>query len=369
MSDDKIMQKPLKVWEAIGRLSGGGAETQVVMLSKGLVERSIEVSVLYVLRREMDPELPDCINDHFIPRESKTAWWQVFKTVGELMDAEKPDLVHVWLPEVISIPVAFAAYRRGIPVLSSIRRSTFKGVTGLNWFRDLMGLVPHFFARRIVSNFPLCNEPVVVRWLARRKEAVVIQNGLDLHRYANGSVTDKPLRLVFVGRFANQKRLPFLLNAIGALPRGAVTLVVYGEGSAESLDEIESIIREHELSDFVKLEGFQPNWRVYAGDFDFLVTPSISEGMPNVVLEAMAEGVPVIASNIPEMREVISHGGNGLLFQADCIRALVDVIESHLDIDLEAMRACARETAEKYSSEIMVSRYIRLYLEVIKEDE
>ncbi len=336
----------MKIIEGIGRLSGGGAETQVRMLSEELASSGHSVQLAYCSELGADIPILDVVTLVFLNRSKKWKWWELFSQAIELVDREKPDVIHVWLPEVITLPLAFAAWRRKVPLVTSVRRSTFKGVKGVNWLRDLVGLVPHLVSRLIVSNFPLSEEPWIVRTILKFKRSKVIPNGLDCVPRGKQSLRSppisegeySPLRIVFVGRFAAQKRLDFLLKAVGQLPAGSFRLDIFGEGSQQITESMKALAIDLKIEAAVSFRGFCPDWRAQSGQFDVLVAPSLSEGMPNIVLEAMAESLLVIASDIPEMQNVIKSKQNGLLFRT---------------LDLSDLVSCLREVSNQWPSEIV----------------
>lgn len=353
--------------EGIGRLSGGGAETQVKMLSSGLVAQGHSVTLAHIVPAVESRDFDGTLKLFQLHRRSKWDWVSIFTQVGQILDRERPDIVHAWLPEVISIPMAVMAVRRRIPLVTSIRRSTFKGVGGANWLRDAMGLIPHFFSSHIVSNFTIKDEPWIVRALAACKGHSVIRNGIDMHVYSSSIQLD-PLdciRLVFVGRFAPQKRLSLLLKAVSRMPLGQVELTIFGSSTDEVVAEHRALVSRLGISEYVSFKGFHPNWRLHAGKFHALVLPSVSEGMPNVVVEAMAESLPVLASNIPEISSLVQDGINGYLFDVDSLDGIVSTFERLRGTRLDCLRRGARKTAERFSSEVMVAAYSELYQSII----
>jgi glycosyltransferase involved in cell wall biosynthesis len=127
------------------------------------------------------------------------------------------------------------------------------------------------------------------------------------------------IELVFIGWLAYRKNVKCLLRAMLLLKEEGVNvkLDIYGEGPLEL--EVLNFISANNLENFIFLKGWassQLKQKIYKRQ-PILVLPSIFEGMPNVVLEAMAYGLPVIASDIVTIPELIEHGTNGLLFKSN----------------------------------------------------
>lgn len=137
------------------------------------------------------------------------------------------------------------------------------------------------------------------------------------------------IELVFVGWLAYRKNLKCLTSAINVLSHQGVNLKldIYGEGPLKP--EIQNYISKNNLDKTIFLRGWansEVKREIYKRQ-PILVLPSIFEGMPNVVLEAMAYGLPVIASDIVTIPELIDDGVNGLLFNSNDENNLAEKIK------------------------------------------
>lgn len=137
----------------------------------------------------------------------------------------------------------------------------------------------------------------------------------DIAPFRDTCLSDK-VRLLFVGRLTRAKGLPYLVEAVAALRASgfAVTLDLVGDG--ETRHAIESDVGTHGLADSVSLHGMVPQGdalRTFYRAADVFVLPSVSEGTPKVLLEAMANAVPVVATDAGGVSTVVENGVNGLL--------------------------------------------------------
>ncbi|MEP7016000.1 MAG: glycosyltransferase family 4 protein [Verrucomicrobiota bacterium] len=156
----------------------------------------------------------------------------------------------------------------------------------------------------------------------------VIPNGVDTNFFRPSSeLSSNRLRILFVGRFQEQKNLTFLLKQIARLSAGTFELHLVGDGPQRA--HLRSLAQKLDIATKVVWHGWLTRdqlLRVYQS-VDCLVNPSLYEGMPNVVLEAMACGLPVIASNVPGNNELVLSGETGLLFdlqQPDSFLGAID---------------------------------------------
>lgn len=151
----------------------------------------------------------------------------------------------------------------------------------------------------------------------------LVPNGVDQELFAPqdrqaarrrlGLSDDGPLAL-FVGRLVPGKGLEMCLDALAALPQAR--LVVVGDGPLRSA--LEAQAQRLSLGGRVIWAGAQPHGDIpnYLAAADVLVLPSVSEGEPNVILEALSCGRPVVASLVGNIAGMVEHGSEGLLFPA-----------------------------------------------------
>lgn len=153
----------------------------------------------------------------------------------------------------------------------------------------------------------------------------VIHNGVDTDRFrprAAGEPSDGPLRVVWLGALAPVKRLDVLLGALGRTP-GAVLRVI---GDGPERPAVERLVRTLGLSDRVTLVGHRddPSDELARGQV-FALT-SAAENCPLALLQAMASGVPVVASRVGGVPEVVRDGVDGLLVEAGDEAALASAL-------------------------------------------
>jgi glycosyltransferase involved in cell wall biosynthesis len=131
------------------------------------------------------------------------------------------------------------------------------------------------------------------------------------------------------GRFSREKGHRFLLDAFAQLqhmlPGQPVELLLLGEGREDSA--LRAQARRLDIESRVCFAGFQPKPAAWMKLMNALVQPSLAEGMPNSVLEAMLLGVPVIATNVGGVPEVIDNGQTGLLVEPGNATVLAEAMK------------------------------------------
>ena len=204
----------------------------------------------------------------------------------------------------------------------------------------------------------------------------VIPNGVDPSRYDGskggtlrgefGLGLDVPL-IGFVGRLETQKRPDDLIRATSQLAGRFPLARVIFVGDGPLREELAALAREMGLADRVLFAGFREAVHEILPDLDVLVLPSQFEGQPNIVLEAMAAGVPVVASDVEGIDEIIVSEEMGVIVPVGNIDGLAEGIAGLLASRerrakiAEAARAFVRE---RFSRDRMVESIESLFLDL-----
>ncbi len=169
-------------------------------------------------------------------------------------------------------------------------------------------------------------------------------------------------RIGYVGRLAEQKRPDLLVDAFGDLEEPA-WLVVVGDGPLRP--QVAAAVRRSRARDRITLRGFVPHEQVpgVLRSLDLLVLPSIYEEMGSVLAEAMACGLPVVASDVGGIPDVVSDGESGILVPPGDVSALTKALDGVLtDVRLRTrLGEEARRQAARYSWPGLAARVADLY--------
>lgn len=166
----------------------------------------------------------------------------------------------------------------------------------------------------------------------------------------------------YVGRLIHGKGLDILLRALAKMESKEWRLAIVGDG--ELRNELFQQACESGLEDHVRFFGFRSDRLAFLKGFDAFVLPSLSEGIPRCLMEAMACRVPVITSNIPGCVDLVQHGQTGLLFDVGHVDSLLKRMNEMIaDVRTrEKLKINARQLiVEKYSAAHMARQYVELY--------
>ncbi|MFC1893700.1 glycosyltransferase family 4 protein [Chloroflexota bacterium] len=194
----------------------------------------------------------------------------------------------------------------------------------------------------------------------------VIPNAIDNDKYTNKGDDNF---ILYTGRFSKRKAIGFLIEAFSHVSRkNDTTLVLVGTGPEEA--KLRKLVASkgitHKVNFLPMLEREQYN--EYLSKCSIFVLPSLYETFGVVVVEAMACGKPVIASNIMGPRNIITHGHDGFLFE----QGNVDELKQYLELCLSNTRlrkeigANARQTVEqKFTFNRIAEEYLKLYEQIL----
>jgi glycosyltransferase involved in cell wall biosynthesis len=210
-------------------------------------------------------------------------------------------------------------YRRSIPYALSLRGGDVPGTEPglLLFYKMLAGLRRNIFRHARCVSAPSAG----LKKLSEQADPFtveVIPNGVDCQYFTPGTqIEHRPLTLLSVGRLHRQKNVQRTLEILLAIREQAniaATARVIGDGPERK--NLEKFAHQHNLESAVSFEGWLPRSDVAAAyrSATVLVQLSLYEGLSNTILEALASGLPVVASRIPENMELVEPEQNGLLF-------------------------------------------------------
>jgi glycosyltransferase involved in cell wall biosynthesis len=355
----------LTILHAIPSLVGGGAERQLAQLAPELCRLGVNTHVAYVHPGvNMGPLLASPVRLHPISCRGNHDPRIVLKLRQIIRDI-RPVLVHTWLTQM-DVFAGTAALLTGTPFVLSERCSAAAYADGWkNRLRWLMGQ----HAAAIVAN----SQGGLQYWGTRRGVRRIIRNGLSLETIrsaapaspdALGLPVDARI-VLFAGRLSPQKNVATLLQAFElVLDRHSdCVAALFGDGPLR--EPLRAQIATMGARERVRIMGFTPElWR-WMRRASVFVSPSLFEGSPNVVLEAMAIGCPVVVSNIAEHREILDDQTAGFCDPTsamDIARAINAVLDNPT---LAAARAAAAvEVSSQWSIEGAARAYLDLYREL-----
>jgi glycosyltransferase involved in cell wall biosynthesis len=284
-----------------------------------------------------------------------------------LVQRIKPDVIHT---QGFRADFLGASAFKGYPLLCTSRNDPFADYpTKFGRIRGGLMARQHMDAFRQL-NVVACSFAIQSVLKAHGVDADVVQNGVDTRQFQPVDTLKKralreklglpenALTIVSVGSLVPRKDMQTLITAFELASLEEARLVVLGDGP-----EMAMLTQQAGVS--VHMPGNVCNVAEYLGAADLFVSCSLSEGLPNTVLEAMAHGLPCLLSDIPSHRELFE-GNKDIFFSCKDVQALVDRFKRVEPARLVEQGGQSRQIVEaRFSAEKMSEGYQQSYLRLI----
>ena len=363
-------------------LAGGGAERVAVQVLSALDERRWDRS-MYLFKRE-GPYLAD------LPASVRLSSATSESRIGKLLELRKyiretrPDLVVSFLSYFTVLAAArTAAVGARVVFVLGTPMSAFLADADYHWktpsHRTLFALVTRAgcnMADAIAATSRGVSEDLTRNFGVRAGAIKVVHNPIDFASMqdavrepldADDEGAWKHPAIVSAGRLAEAKNYPLLIEAMALLRRRlpAARLFILGQGDQEP--RLREQIASLGLSDAVRLCGFQRNPWKYIARADVFALTSRYEGFGNVLIEAMACGVPVVVTSSPGPLEVVHDNVDGLIVPEHAPAAVAQALESVLTDDRRraSMAAAAREASARFALPSIAGQYDTWFSELV----
>jgi glycosyltransferase involved in cell wall biosynthesis len=362
-------------------LNGGGAERAAVHILNALDPLVWDRS-MYLFRRE--GAYLDAVDGGIAVSagadRTRLGRWTALR---RFLAATRPDLIVTFL-SYLSVLSAAAAARTGARVVFNQQTPISAFLTDRDyhwrrpWHRRFFSLASRFGYRRadavVATSIGVAADLTDAFGVAPGRIHIV-HNPIDLE--AIGQASTEPLDrvherawtrpvIVAAGRLADAKNYPLLLDALAVLRRTVpARLFILGEGERESA--MREQIARLGLDDAVVLCGFQRNPWKFIARADVFALSSRYEGFGNVLVEAMACGVPVVATGSPGTREIVTDGADGLLVERHEPAELAGALERVLTDDglRRTMAEQSRIKARRFALPTVAAAYARVFEAVL----
>lgn len=307
----------IKVLQLIDGGFLGGGQTNVLSIAKNLDKNIFDVSVAAMGGGKFEEEVQKN-NIPFYPIElPKLLRTKYLKNLGLIQEKEKFDIIH-------SHGGVAGFYGRILKKHNPDVRSvhTIHGIHYINsgniFRRNVSKTIEQYlvqFTDRTICETHNDFLVAVKNKIAELSKTDIIPNGINISKFANLKkdrdlinelgFTEDNFIIGNISRFDEQKNQKLILQAAYYLIRKYPNMRFVFVGSGHYLQQMKDLARDSNIEDYIVFTGEQEDLRRYYSIFDIFVFPTLWEGMPYVLLEAMASRLPIICSRIPNLLEVI----------------------------------------------------------------
>lgn len=293
--------------------------------------------------------------------------WRAVRCLADILRQEKPDIALSAIGGS-NTKLMLAKWLARSPIRTVI---TYHGFC--EWRSGLLSFVT-YLALPVLSAFADCTvavsdglrEQLVKRWGARPEKTITILNPVFFPATApvpsEAELCGRPDMLLAVGRLVPEKDFPTLLHAFARLERPSARLIILGKGPEEA--RLKALSKDLGIANRVTLAGYSKEpWRFYSQAKCFVLS-SLSEPFGNVVVEAMAYGLPIVATASAGPQEILRHGKFGRIVAAGSDLQLAHAIADTLEYPGDP--AQRRRRADDFSFAVRVPAYEELVRSVLR---
>jgi glycosyltransferase involved in cell wall biosynthesis len=219
------------------------------------------------------------------------------------------------------------------------------------------------------------------RLVGTNDQFAVVPSGIDLNRFSQARINGRQVPEWFgcpsdaiivgsVGWLTDVKGHRYLLEAAQKITQTCPDLHIVIVGSGNQHDALRQQATQLGLEASVHLLGHRDDIETCLAGFDLFVLPSSNEGMGRALIEAMAAGLPVIATKVGGIPALVNHGVNGLLVPSGDAQALADALRSileHPDMARKLGEAARQSIGARFGTSYMVQAIETLYEETLRE--
>ena len=293
---------------------------EVYVLTGNYKNESIEFESIYRKFKYINYKNPSFFDKHKVEVYN-------YEVTQKLIKKILPDLVYFWSLRLVSLSPAVAVQRLNVKKVFEIGDLWMKGYFQNTIFAKLKRSIKNYLPFTVGSIVDFSPSICVSAWIEKEmkkkyfaKKTYVIPNGVKISE-RNKSHRSQKIRYMFCGRIDYTKGLDLALKALSNLKdRGLNNFEfdIYGEGNEVYIHKCKRIINALNLNKEVKFCGKKDDINKYYKQYDILLMPTrMKEPFGLVIIEAMAAGVVVIATNAYGPAEIIKHNKDGLLFKRE----------------------------------------------------
>lgn len=358
-------------------LGMGGADRQILYLAEALLASQYDVRLVSMTplgemgRRAVAGGLPVTSLD----MERGRADWQAFQRLVSLLRDWQPHLLTSFMYHA-NLLGRLAGKWAGVPLIVTSIRSERHGSASRDWLMRLTNWMDHC----CTTNSQQVANSLGKRGLLSIEKSRVIPNGVDVGALTvpadervrvRGELGLAPTEFVWlaIGRLLPQKDYPTLLQAFQPLAGAPARLLIAGRGPL--LDELQQEARQLGIASQVVFLGVREDIAALLAAADGFVLASAWEGMPNVVMEALAAATPVVATGVGGVSELVEPGKSGLLVPARDPGALSQTMQRLMMLSVEQreqMGLAGRDhVSTHYGLGAMADRWMGLYEELLMQ--
>lgn len=353
----------MKVIQVIPNLYMGGAEVMCETLTLELVRNGVEVKIvsLYNYETPISQRLTKAGIEIVFLDKKRGMDLSIIKKLKEIFEYEKPDVVHSHLNAQKYAMIA--AKQAAVPM----RVHTVHSVADKELSKIDKMLAKRFYKKQRVIPIALSEliqQTIVNVYGISPTSAPIILNGINLSNCLpkrDYSIGDT-IKLLHIGRFSEEKNHRGLIDAFKIFHSFKPNSVLELIGNGNTFEEIQKYVAAQDLVSAVSFLGMKTNVYQYINAADIFILPSLYEGIPMTLIEAMGTGIPIVATNVGGIPNMLANNESALLTSVNSQEIADNLIRLSDDVELrKQLGQNALVRSQEFSSREMARQYIKIY--------
>ncbi|MHB1953492.1 MAG: glycosyltransferase [Sulfobacillus sp.] len=352
----------MKILELVTGGEPGGAQRHVKELSQVLVDQGHQVTVAHGGGHWLATHLDSRIGVHYLtmlgremhPHRDLSALQEIVRLIGKL----EPEVVHCHSAKAGMLG-RWAAWRSGIPSVYTVHGFVFLDPTRSGLQRWFYRSAERWAARMGTATIAVARQDMVyASRFATKHQTYYIPNGVKeapiVQHHTRGPVP----RIGFMGRFSREKGMDWLLPL--AVEHPEYQWIIAGDGDNLSLVQQAASHYPH-----LQFDGWVDDLDTWFASIDVLVQPSWKEGLPYTVLDAIARRVPVVATAVGGMPDVLADIDQKLLVAPGDAKGLYTAIQYALDQSDRLTETGSRYLSENFDFDMQMNKVVHVLQSVV----
>ena len=388
------MKRKIKVAHIIARMITGGADENTLFTMEGLNKEKYEIDL--ITGEEVDESVFDKVkNNNFNIIQIKGLKWKlnffydpiVLIKLNKLIRKKGYDIVHTHTTKAGILGRIAARIARVPIIVHGLHGSTFEAFDSglLNWLLFLFERLTGRFTDAYISVSGVLSEKYIERGIGKKENYHTVYSGMELGTFYGArrkidrrrkqrelGIDSEDFIIGNVARLETRKGHKFLIDAFKNIVEkqkdNHLKLLIIGEGNKR--EYLESYVKELNLEGKVIFTGYRKDVEELMAVMDIFVLTSLREGLPRVLVQAAAVGMPSVAFNVDGVSEIIKDNYNGFLIKPRDVGPLINRIEKYInnkELVLQHGRNGREFVKDKWTIKGMVDRIDKIYQDLVRE--
>lgn len=340
----------------------GGKEKQAFLLAKRLVAKGINVDALSYRHNSNTSEKLEGINIHRVNPGISSLPPLILHLIKSRTKAK---ILHIHTPSKIGKILTFIGFALGYKIVFK-----FPGQDIIN-DNNFSSKILWYTMFKTVSLFVVLEDNTYQKLTSlsiNKNKIFYVHNGVEMHKNKKTIQYDKKINLIFIGRLVPIKLCDQMIYACSLLHKKGIDFKLTIVGDGPLTQDLIDLTKELQLENHVFFEGHKSNTISYMEKSDILILPSLSEGMSNVLLEAISVGLPIVATNVGSASTQVGTFGKQFLcdpYKPESLAEKIIILTNDPKLREKYGSYLYNRGCEMFSIEAVTNKYISKYKELL----